>query len=123
MPEGSPRSRSTPLRRTGHSGPAWCIRAASSPRFGSRVRMSSAMGGFQTRPMAKHLKPYSARLPAWINPISRKDEGFTPPGIRKMPREYYGCAFLHEGAGQYLIWYSDDPDGVHLDAVGSVPTF
>ena len=40
-----------------------------------------------------------------------------------MPREYYPYAFRHAGLDQYLLWYSNDPDGVHLGSEGHVPTF
>ena len=40
-----------------------------------------------------------------------------------MPREYFACAFRYAGLDQYLLWYSDDPDGVHLESAGYVPTF
>ncbi len=40
-----------------------------------------------------------------------------------MPREYYACAFRYAGLDEYLIWYSNDRDGVHLESDGHVPTF
>lgn len=40
-----------------------------------------------------------------------------------MPREYYACAFRYAGHDEYLIWYSNDCDGVHLESDGRVPTF
>lgn len=40
-----------------------------------------------------------------------------------MPREYYACAFRYAGLDEYLIWYSNDCDGVHLESDGYVPAF
>jgi hypothetical protein len=40
-----------------------------------------------------------------------------------MPREYYACAFRYADRDEYLIWYSNDCDGVHLESDGRVPTF
>jgi len=40
-----------------------------------------------------------------------------------LPREYYTYSFRYSGRDEYLIWYSNDCDGVHLDSGGRVPTF
>lgn len=40
-----------------------------------------------------------------------------------MAREYHIYAFRYSGRDEYLIWYSNDCDGVYLDPDGHVPAF
>ena len=40
-----------------------------------------------------------------------------------MPRDYFRCLYRHKGVERFLIWFSDDRDGVFADAFHRVPTF
>jgi len=40
-----------------------------------------------------------------------------------MSREYHPCLFRFRGAERYLIWFSDDRDGVFADDHYKIPTF
>ena len=48
------------------------------------------------------------------------------PGVRCFPlmdREYYILWYRLDGIDSYLIWYSDERDGVFVDASGVIPSF
>jgi hypothetical protein len=40
-----------------------------------------------------------------------------------MSTEYYPCLIRIGGAEAFLIWYTDDRDGVIADDLGSIPAF
>ncbi len=40
-----------------------------------------------------------------------------------MSTKYYACWYRLDRKDAYLIWYSNDPDGVVIDGAGRVPTF
>ena len=40
-----------------------------------------------------------------------------------MPRDYFRCLYRLKGEDRYLIWFSDESDGVFADESQRVPTF
>ena len=43
--------------------------------------------------------------------------------LSAMPRDYFRCLYRHKNVERFLIWFSDDQDGVFVDASHRVPTF
>jgi len=63
----------------------------------------------------------SVSLNASVNPFRR-----VMPGVRCFPlmeRKYYILWYRLDSSDSYLIWYSDEKDGVFVDESGTVPSF
>jgi hypothetical protein len=47
----------------------------------------------------------------------------TDDGVDGTSRQYYSFSYRLDGQIQYLIWFTDEDDGVYLDADATVPSF